>query len=360
MSIIELPALASSKEQIKYVVNLLNKYIPENHKKGIQIYRGGINRDKQSSNNFIESTIKKDIPNDFIINLHAPFIVTNPNPEYNFTSDQVKPMILENISLAESINADSLIIHLNSIFYNPERLIDNSNLKNYFELFKWKNEWNNYNIAKKEIINIAYNLLKDISKKTKIKLSIENLVIPLLGGTTTNIKNLLYDPKLNTYESIIEFLNEFSDFKNVGLCFDVAHYKITQMTINNLIQKHKKTLTQDILKKEGFFGLYPERFSLQPSIKEVVKELVSRKILFDLQIADTGPIWIKNSKLLEEGLPIKNNDSGRELLDVAKYVAENSPDTPISFDIEEHDYLHRTNQINALKLFLKYINAKSL
>ena len=360
MSTIELPILASKQEQLKYLVEVLNKNIPEDYKKGIQLYRGAIDRDKQSTNKDIEAMIKSNVPKDFVITLHAPFIVTNPKPKYNFTTKKVEDMVQENILLAESINANSMIIHLNSVFYHPERLPDSSNLMGYFELFRWKNKWDNYEIVKKEVIDVAYGILKDIARKTKVKISVENMPMPLGGDITTDPTKLIYDPKLATYESIIEFLKEFSDFKNIGVCFDTAHYKISQLTLNDIIRRSNGNLTYNELKNEGFLGLYPERFSLQPDIKDVVKELIDRKVLFDLQIADTDKRWVKNSRLLREGLPIKNDNSGKELLYITKYVAENSPNTPISFDIEEEDYLNLKNQIDSLKIFFNYMNSKGL
>ena len=360
MSTIELPILVSYPEQVGYVVSILNKYVPKHYKKGIQVYRGSVNRDKQVSNREIETTIKNNVPKNFVINLHAPFIVTGPKPEYNFTSDKVENMMLENISLAESINADSLIIHLNSTFYHPNRLADSSNSKENFELFRWKNRWNDYKTVKEEVIDPAYDLLKNISRKTRTKISVENLLIPIGGDSTKNPRNLLYDPKLNTYESIIDFLDNFSSFKNVGFCFDTAHYEITQNTINNLIKKYGKRITQEDIMKEGFIGLYPEKFSLQPNLKDVIKELISKNALFDLQIANSNGGWVKDLKLIEEGSPMTDDASRTKYFEVLEYVIKNSSNTTISFDIEEKDYMNRINQINSLKLFFEYLSSKGL
>ena len=203
-------------------------------------------------------------------------------------------------------------------------------------------------------------LLKNISRKTRTKISVENLLIPIGGDSTKNPRNLLYDPKLNTYESIIDFLDNFSSFKNVGFCFDTAHYEITQNTINNLIKKYGKRITQEDIMKEGFIGLYPEKFSLQPNLKDVIKELISKNALFDLQIANSNGGWVKDLKLIEEGSPMTDDASRTKYFEVLEYVIKNSPNTTISFDIEERDYMNRINQISSLKLFFEYLSSKGL
>lgn len=360
MSAIGLPVLASNQKQYKYVVSILNDLVPKPFRKGIQLYRGGFDREEPATERVISGIVKEEVPDDFIINLHAPFITKTVLPEYNFTSEKVKSMVSKNISLAESINARSLTIHFNTLFYHPERLSDPSIPQIDFDLFKWKSKWDSYPFVKKEVIDVAYNILKEIAESTKIKISVENMPIPLIGDIHKYPMSLVYDPKLNTYESIIEFLEEFSNFKNIGLCFDAAHYKLVQVTLNPLVKEYGNNLNYGIMKSKGFLGLYPERFSLQPDINTVVKRLISKNVLFDLQVADAGKKWIKDLQLLEEGLPMYNNDFGKELLKMLKYTVENSPDTFVSFDIEERDYLNRQNQINSLKMFFNYLSSKNL
>ena len=360
MSVIGLPVLASKREQFPYVVDVLNKIVPKSFKKGIQIYRGGVNREDQVNGFYIEDVVKNEVPDDFVINLHAQFMVKTILPEYNFTSKKAKSVILNNISLAESINANSLTIHLSTFFYHPEHFLDSSVSSSNFNLFKWKDKWNTYAFVKKEVIDVAYELLKEIADNTNIKISVENMAIPIKGDVNKNPRDLIYDPKLHTYESIMEFLEEFYNFKNVGLCFDVTHYKLVQMTLNKMIHNYGDKLNYNYLEKEGFLGLYPEKFSLQPDMITVAKKIISKNSLFDLQVAEGGKIWIKNSQLLEEGLPLQDNDSGKDILKMLRYVVENSPDTLISFDIEEKDYLNRKNQINSLKMFFDYLSSKNL
>lgn len=351
MPIVGLPVLAGEREQYKYVVSILNKIVPSSFRKGIQIYRGAIGRESQVDDAYIKNIVKSEIPDDFVINLHAPFITRTIYPEYNFTSEKAKSVILNNILLAESINANSLTIHLSTFFHHPGSLNNSSS----YNLFKWKDRWDNYLFVKKEVIDVAYGILKDIAKNTNVKISVENLALPLAGNVSKNPIDLLYDPKIHTYESIIEFLEEFSDFENVGMCFDAVHYKLVQMTLNMMIHKYGNKLDYDSLKKEGFLGLYPERFSLQPDIGKIVRGIISRNALFDLQVAEIGKIWIKDIQLLEEGLPLQNNNSGRSILGMLEYVVEHSPDTFISFDIEEDNYLNRKNQINSLKMFFDFL-----
>ncbi|GEM_PF-2731505 len=359
-TIISLPILAGKKDQLEAVVSILEREVPSSYRKGIQIYCGGMDRHKLDSYEGTIRNIREVVPRSYSITWHAPFGLRNPNSYYNFIDAESKESLAENIAIAEELGARSVIVHLTTSFYHPDRQPDETNggsyPKEYWKRYRWKPEWNDYERVKHEIIDVAYRHLREVANTTSMRIAVENMPLTLRGDISTKEEGLMYDPKLHTVRSIRDFLMQTNDLRNVGICLDTAHYELMRRTLG-LVYSGDASL------EEGrFIGVnYPEILGEQPPLEEFTLELFRTGRLYEVQLAGAGELWLKDTHVLGEGTDIAPETvQGKELLKVAKFIALHAPGTPISFDINEpgespRKYLERPSQIRSLRSFFEYM-----
>ncbi len=351
MAVIQLPCSPVSG-RIKHAVEVLERVVPDDYKKGIQLFLG--HPDYLGKAEKIKKAVR-GIPPKYHLTVHAPFSAHVPLSKCNLSFDEGLETLRKSIRLAEELNAKSLTLHTNTNYYAPSKETKSS--------LVWNEDYDNYAVVQKEIIEKAFANIKKVAKETKLKLSVENIPIPLHGDRTTNPSDIIYEPCMTTKESMISFAKKFADVKNVGLCFDVCHYGDSRGMINALLRNYKP-LTLENIKKEGLGALYPEKLSIQPSMVEFMKEFVAAGgRIFDVQLSDHGEIWMKKTETskgrkLTEGLNLLEGKSGIEILETAEFAAKNFPDAALSFDIEVKDYENIVEQAAAIIMFLDYVEDK--
>ena len=327
MTIIQLPTILEAS-QLEAVQKLVDTYIPDEHEKGIQIFQGSR---ENPLGNIDCGELSQHLRGDYFVTLHAPFALEF-SPEYFMANPAPKLPLRKTFDAARKIDANSVTIHLSLAFTAP--MINSPAVWSYRSL----------DAAKEAFLDAAYQNVMDLARECDIKLGVENMPILYRGDYYNTLQKIRYEPALTTIEMILDFMRE----TNIGLCLDICHYNLNRDIINDA----GTSATPESLSELGIYGLLPGMMGQQPPVEDAVKKILSRGQIVDLQIADHGRKWIQNEQLMQEGLPIGAGRGGDGVLATAKYVARNSPKTPISLDVEEHDYIRRPNQLASLEKLL--------
>lgn len=348
MAIIQLPVNPLDEEQLVRKVSILTKVLSPSHKPGLLLYAGLFKENGDAHFSLIQRNLSLHVPKNYVLTLHAPFSAHVPTSKTNLAYSESLDTFGKAIQLAEEISASSITLHIGTNFY-PES----------GRCLGWPIKSNNDKNIEKMVVEPAFYNLLELARKTKIKISIENIPLPLKGNKTTDPSQIIYEPLLVTFESIKKFFNFFEGVPNVGLCLDTAHYGIAKETLNKLIGT-KDHLDNRLLCKAGFGPIYPERARLQPGWNNLIKEIMMLGgSIFDVQLSDYGKTWEpakgnNPGQLLEEGLGILEGKGSIELLVLGKEISSRW-DTPISFDIEVNDFLNPYKQISSVLMFQDYL-----
>ena len=343
--IVQLPVIPV-KEQVCAVVDILDSMLPMSTPRGIQIFRGCREvYDPSDTGKIVVDLVQDHVPAEYHISLHAPFAAKSIVPFYRCDVEESKKMLHENFDLARSIGAKDLIIHAGTVFYHPRASIPPE-----FEAYRWKN------MTSSERKNVTVTVCKNISDVARrypdISLHVENMPAPI-SFDTSDVKKCFLDPLLNSYISILDFfriLHEQSDIENIGLCFDTNHYL---RTVSTLRMNDTTTALQEAL--QGVKQDKHDNMLTELNTKDLrwIAEQLPEEII-SVQVSDTIA-WIQKGAPTR-ALSLKEGPHWEEIKEFLKILKKQNAHyertIPLSFDIDEQDYIARPHQRESLELFL--------
>lgn len=337
MAIIQLPAGGWSKEQLNYVVSLLEKYVKRHHK-GIQVIcEKNLVYDVEKKKQFLEN-IYSIIPVTYINTFHSPISPHEYDPDLNLISTKSISYYSSLAKIVHQAGGSTLIIHCNCVF-SPDR---------------WKEPLTDYGYIQENIFGVIINNLQEIIKDSPIRIAVENMPLPLKGNVTTSASEIPFDPCLLTVGQIKDFLNSVP---GTSFIFDTSHYGLASKKINSLIDEFG-TVTSKIIDEQELKGIYPEMLVLQPSVIDAFMEIQKTGKIAQIQLADFKYKWLSDkfgfsASCFIEGEEINKGEFGNELIELVRIVDKKYPEIPISIDVNVDDYLQREEQIRSLILVLQ-------
>lgn len=296
MITIQLPALGTSEDQLKYVVRIVQEHVPDTYKKGMQVI---LNKDVIENTELQEKVyrnIQEFVPEDFVLIFHAPISPHEDDPRLNLLNEECVGVYTEIATLAERCNAHSMIIHSNCVF--PEA---HENVQDLFP----------------KVVQNFHNITSNIP------IMVENLPFPLNGDTETDPTKIPFDPFLGTIEQVEEFLEK----TNAPFCFDTSHFGILRKNVQEP----------------------------QPSLLEFWNRVHEKTLC--IQLADFKGQWKAHQATFEEGSPIGEGELADEFAPLLQKAAIDNPNLILSVDVEVKDFLHRPEQIEGIKRVIGYLDS---
>ncbi len=339
MAILQLPAAGWSKEQLQYVVSLLEKYVV-GHRKGIQILCPRDLLENVTSRKQFLTNVRTLIPPSYTNTFHAPISPHVHDPHLNLTCRESIAYYRAIAAVVKEAGGSVLVIHCNAVFSHQQ----------------WKEPLTDYGYVQKQVFDKIHLHLKEIVKDLPLTIAVENMPFPLKGDKTSKISEIPFDPCLLTVEQMKEFIERAPP--QLGFAFDTSHYGIASTKINEMQATYGTSITQWDLEEEGLKGVYPPLIVKQPSMTEAFKLLQKSGRIVHLQMADAGGQWSPHqegtaSQHFVEGAEIGKGNHGPQLLDLARLIHAHHPNLPISLDINVRDYLQREEQVRSLQAVLR-------
>ncbi len=339
MAILQLPAAGWSKEQLQYVVSLLEKYVI-GHQKGVQVLCPKDLVDNSLARQQFISNVKSLIPPSYVNTFHAPISPHIDDHLLNLTSKRSVSYYRNLASIVKEAGGSVLVIHCNAVF-SPSH---------------WKEPLTDYGYVQASIFGTIQQNLREIAKDSPLTIAVENMPLPLKGDKTSDIKQIPFDPCLLTIEQMSHFLETTP--QNVGFVFDTSHYGLMKNIVDRLSQKYGQTTTPQDIETEGIKGLYPSLIRRQPSLVDTFTRLQKTGRVVHVQMADAAGSWRRSTEhdpgeLFIEGEEIGKGYLGEELLTLARTISTASPQIPISIDVNVQDFLHREEQVRSLQKVLQ-------
>jgi len=348
MPIIQLPASATKERNILRTIDVLSAVVPDGMKKSIQFFQTSVDGLFSKRAEAIEKNARR-IPDDVHLTIHAPFSPTAPQQGYNLSDPQGARLLRDTCMLAQRIGCNSVVAHFNTLYNHPE-----SGMAPL-----WNREWLSSKVVYEKIVRPTFDHIISIAESTNCHIAFENMPMPIHGDVTTDLKQIFFDPCMASFEFLSLFVDEFSSEKNIGLCFDVSHYGLMSGIVNRTLNG-RQAIRSNELEKSGLYQLYPEIIGQQPGIVTALSQLMRKKKIFEVQLADYGALWEpsiggRRGCLLEEGVGILEGAGGIEILKAAVLVAEEHGKIPLAFDIDVDDPITMTRQIMGVQMFLDFL-----
>jgi sugar phosphate isomerase/epimerase len=328
----QLPAKASSLDQINAVIKILEQEVPSTHKKGIQLL-GLWPNDWVKNIATISQNIRR-LPLDYALSLHAPISPMSQNDFVDLRTDTALQTMSSVCTFAEEHNIGDITIHTNSTD-NHQRHCGQDQIRS-------------------EKLRIINNLSKLSKEYSSINLSLENLPAPLMGDNITDPNQMPHDFFMTTDLSILDFARDFAGIPNLGFCIDIYHYQKAKSQVDYLIQHFGANPDSSVLKQFGCSGigvpLSPMRDLNDLALE--IKSLDSK--IFDCQLTGYDKsVWFPHNGLLREGSEINDTFAGKEILSLIKNVRNLFGEVNFSLDMPCTDYITRKEQITSMRYILE-------
>ncbi len=335
MAIIQLPAAGWSKEQIQYVVLLLEKYVV-GHQKGVQVLCPKEVVENASSRKEFIRNVNQYIPPSYSNLFHAPISPHSDDPRFNLLSPQSVDYYRSLAGIVHEAGGSVMVIHCNTVFA-PDQ---------------WKVPLTDYGYIQANIFPKIQKHLREIVNSSPITIAIENMPLPLKGDKTSVASEIPFDPCLLTIEQMLEFIQHAP--AALKFVFDTSHYGIMMHKVNSLFKKYNSAITSQDIDEEKLKGIYPALITKQPSVVDAFRKLQQTGRIIQVQMADTRGTWQASSenspgRIFEEGSEIGEGLLGKDLLTLAQHINNTSNDISISLDINVRDFLNRDEQVRSLK-----------
>lgn len=335
---IQLPTMASNKEQVGACVNMLSEKLPEGQERGLQalIFLGQYMEDWEGTKEEVRKSFSL-IPPDFEITVHAPFTLTHLNPFFDLRDGRSICAVGQVADFVSDLGVKNITLHTGSTVM----------------LKDWDGHYADPSVKSEERKRILDNMYEIGKRNPQVNFGLENLTLPL-GDEEKGLDDIGFDWFMVEPKDILRFGQELAQAgPNLGLCLDLDHYFLTRSKLASLWASYKERFNESDMRESCVRGLSLPL--VRPgSAVDFVRELNGAGVkIFDCQVSGhEGRYWIPSRQISSENSVLNDKNEGKQIMTAVGEISRLYPSCRFSLDVDVKDYIAREEQRESLDYFL--------
>ena len=327
----QLPAFPV-EEQLKSVVSILEEKLPPGAPRGVQFYLGQT-RNGLLSVDAVKDVIQRTIPSQYQNSFHLPFASRYVDSQCRLDEPASEAFLGQYLALAQDLGCKTVLVHTGTTYYHPLATLPEGVDRKY--------QWGvrspeDLESSKREV----YRRLHAIAVQyPNLDVALENAPLPMNNTSGIDPKKAFLNNMVTTADQIKNFIDYAKcTVENLGLCLDTNHY--LRMLSAMAFYEHQDSEIR------GIFAAIDRREDT--NLPMLTDALLSGGRLFIVQFADNNG-WELGKRDVRAIAPSRNPC---QLRSVIHMIQENEREIPVSFDVDETDYVARPHQRRTLDWIL--------